>query len=171
MRSTNDFKKYNKNIVRILLTIIFQYIQNKKEKSYDNADFGFINGPNYAQYMNMNNNYFVSNDDYYLEESPYSLHSKRISAHISNDNYGQHNYNTNTNKINRDKIVLNDLGISNNNLNNFKNINYIYDDNYQHKYFNTNTKPDYSRKGIIRDGNNNHRNCKRTKNYKERNQA
>ena len=61
----------------------------------------------------MNNNYFVSNDDYYLEESPYSLHSKRISAHISNDNYGQHNYNTNTNKINRDKIVLNDLGISN----------------------------------------------------------
>ena len=61
---------------------------------------------------------------------------------------GSHNFNSRTL---RDKYYLNNIGLSNNSLSNFRKINNIYEDNYNQKYINTNYKSEVSRNDIIKD--------------------
>ena len=63
-------------------------------------------------------------------------------------NNGSQNYN---NRKIQDKYYLNNIGLYNNSLNNFRKINNLYEDNYNQKYINTNYKGEISRNDMIKD--------------------
>ena len=96
----------------------------------------------------MNTKYFITREDNYQNYSSNLFNDKTYSTFATNE--GSQYYN---NRTNDNKYYLNNIGLSNNSLSNFRKINNLYEDNYNQKYINTNYKNDISRNGIIRDDN------------------
>ena len=90
----------------------------------------------------------MAQEENYQNDSSNLLHNKMNSTFASNEG---NNYNYRTNQ---DKYYLNNIGLSNNSLSNFRKINNLYEDNYNQKYINTTYKSDFSRNGLLKDDDN-----------------
>ena len=171
MKSTKDYKKYLKNMVRKIIKIqhIFNISQTKKEDNYKYSQNGVNNAPN------INYDYFLSQDFQNIQSASSNnfkikdlkglndlndmiiMGDQRNSGFIFNNTEISPYYNNiirpSQNDLksgsNSNQIKYGGESTFNQFPNYFKKINNIYESNYTHKHKNTNSKSDLVRAGKI----------------------